>query len=265
MEQSDIHDEYAVVAEFYDHSVPYRNRKDVDFFVEIAREANGSVLEVGCGTGRVLIPTARAGVEIVGFDASASMLSLCREKLSQEPEEVQARAEILQADMREFDLGREFALVTTPFRPFQHLTAVKDQMASLACVHRHLVNGGRFILDIFNPDLSRLTDEKYLNEWEEEPEVEMPDGRTMIRRARVVSRDLFSQVQEVELAHHIKYPDGHEEAMAQRFPLRYFFRYEVEHLLARAGFEVEHVYADYDRSPYGSQYPGEMIFVAKKV
>jgi SAM-dependent methyltransferase len=265
MKQPRAHDEYAVVAEFYDHAVPYRDRKDVNFFVEIAREANGPVLEVGCGTGRVLIPTARAGVEIVGLDASASMLSFCREKLLQEPEEVQARVEIVWADMREFDLGREFALVTTPFRPFQHLTSVKGQIACLACVHRHLANGGRLVLDIFNPDLSRLIDEQYLNEWEEEPEVKMPDGRTMIRKARVVWRDLFSQVQEVELAHHVKYPDGREEAIAQRFPLRYFFRYEAEHLLARSGFEVEHVYADYDKSPYGSQYPGEMIFVAKKI
>jgi len=98
--------EYGFTAEFYDHVVPYRERQDVAFFVELAREAGGPVLEVGCGTGRVLIPTARAGFEIVGLDLSPSMLAVCRESLAQEPAEVQARVELVEGDMRDFDLGR---------------------------------------------------------------------------------------------------------------------------------------------------------------
>jgi hypothetical protein len=61
----------------------------------------------------------------------------------------------------------------------------------------------------------------------------------------------------------VSHPDGREERLVHAFPLRYFFRFEVEHLLARAGFQVEHVYADYDKSPYGSKYPGELLFVAR--
>ncbi len=120
-------DEYRVIAEFYDHVVPYRERRDVAFFVETAREAGGPVLEIGCGTGRVLIPTARAGIEIVGLDASAAMLALCRQKLAREAEDVQSRVTLVEGDMRRFDLEREsgtgakFALATIPFRPFQHL------------------------------------------------------------------------------------------------------------------------------------------------
>ena len=68
MGQPDKGRQYSVTAEFYDHIVPYRERRDVDFFVEMAKETGGPVLEVGCGTGRVLIPTARAGVEITGLD-----------------------------------------------------------------------------------------------------------------------------------------------------------------------------------------------------
>ena len=84
--QSD-YDEYASAAEFYDFVVPYRERQDVSFFVEMAREAAGPVLEIGCGTGRVLIPTARGGADIVGLDPSSKMLSFCREKPGLEPEE----------------------------------------------------------------------------------------------------------------------------------------------------------------------------------
>ena len=117
MEHPRGYDEYAVVAEFYDYVVPYRERRDVDFFVELARQSGGPVLEIGSGTGRVLIPTARAGVEIVGLDSSASMMEVCRAKLAHEPQEVQTKVQLVEGDMRQFDLGREFRLVTVPFRP----------------------------------------------------------------------------------------------------------------------------------------------------
>ena len=76
--------EHALAAEFYHHVVPYRDREDVAFYVERAREGKGRVLELGCGRGRVLIPTARAGREIVGLDLSPWMLAVCREKLARE-------------------------------------------------------------------------------------------------------------------------------------------------------------------------------------
>jgi SAM-dependent methyltransferase len=265
MTQADEHAEYHVIAEFYDHIVPYRTRHDVDFFVEIAREAKGPVLEVGCGTGRVLIPTARAGVDIVGLEVSGPMLDRCRKNLEQEPKEVQARVQLVQSDMRHFHIGCEFALATTPFRSFQHIIAVDDQIAALRCIHSHLADGGRLVLDLFNPDLRRLADEEYLNYQDVEPEFTMPDGRRVIRTARNLGRDLLGQIVDVELAHHVTHPDGREEDLVERLQLRYFFRFEIEHLLARAGFAIEQVYGDYDRSPLGSKYPGELIFVARKV
>lgn len=256
--------EYPFVAEFYDYVVPYRDRQDVAFFVEMARRSEGPVLELGCGTGRVLIPTARAGVEIVGLDLSPSMLSVCREKLSREPQAVQSRVQLVQGDMQQFDLGREFGLVTIPFRPFQHLITVEDQLSCLDSIHRHLADGGRLILDLFNPSLPRLVEERYLAESGEEPEFTMPDGRKVVRRHRTVSRDLLNQIIDSELIYYVTHPDGREERLVHRFQMRYLFRFEAEHLLARSGFQVENVYSDYDRSPYGAKYPGELIIVARK-
>jgi SAM-dependent methyltransferase len=241
----------------------------VGFFVEIAKEiakeTGGAVLEVGCGTGRVLIPTAREGIEIAGIDLSPAMLSLCRKNLEQESDDVRARVELFEGDMRRFDLGRKFVLATTPFRPIQHLHTVDDQLACLECIRDHLVDGGRFVLDLFNPDLKRLVDEDYLMHQEMEPEFELPDGRRVVRAGRNISRDTAEQIVEVELAHYVTHPDGREEEVSQQFKLRYFFRFEVEHLLARAGFEVEHLYSDYDRSPFGATSPGELLFVARKI
>ncbi len=264
MESSGGYEEYAFIADLYDHVVPYRSRPDVGFFVEVAKESGGPVLEVGCGTGRVLIPTARAGIEIVGLDLSRPMLDVCRERLSHEPREVQARVQLVEADMRDFELGQAFPLVTTPFRPFQHLTTVGDQLLCLGSIHRHLVEEGSLILDIFNPSLESLTRDDVGEEVGEEPEFATPDGRRVVRRHKIVSRDRSNQVNDVELIYYVTHADGREERLVHSFPMRYLFRYEAEHLLARSGFEVEHVYADYDKCEYGTKYPGELIFLAKK-
>jgi hypothetical protein len=193
------------------------------------------------------------------------MLAVCRERLKEEPPEVQSKVQLVEADMRQFSVGQAFPLVTTPFRPFQHLTTVEDQMLCLKCIHRHLVKAGRLIFDIFNPSLESLTRDDVGQEGGEEPEFTTPDGRRVVRRHKIVSRDRFNQINYVELIYYVTHPDGREERLVHAFPMRYLFRFEAQHLLARCGFEVEQVCADYDKSPYGSKYPGELIFVAKKV
>src|SRR5262249_30840191 len=114
-------DDYIVGADFYDYVEAYRTRPDVGYFVDVVRETDGLVLELGCGTGRVLIPTARAGIEIVGLDRSPQMLAVCGRKLQEEPAGIQSRVQLRQGDMRQFELSRQFRLVTIPFHPFQHL------------------------------------------------------------------------------------------------------------------------------------------------
>lgn len=222
------------------------------------------MLEVGCGTGRVLIPTARAGVDIVGLDLSPHMLAVCRQRLLGESEAVRDRVRLLQADMRSFALERRFTLATLPFRSFQHLLTVDDQLACLESIRRHLADEGAVILDLFNPSLEFLVNRPVGEELDEEPEFTTPDGRRVRRRHKTVTQDRFSQVNHHEFVYYVTHRDGREERLVHAFPLRYLFRFEAEHLLARAGFEVENVYADYDKSAYGSRYPGELVFVARK-
>jgi SAM-dependent methyltransferase len=260
----DVFSDNSPHVEFYDYVNPYREREDVSFFVEVARDFPGPVLEIGCGTGRVLIPTARAGVEIAGLDASPQMLAVCERNLSREPESVRKKVTgLIEGDMRSFDLGREFSLVTMPFRPFHYLLSVEDQLSCLRSIRRHLAAGGRLILDLFNPSLPLPADQS-LDEFGDEPEFTTGDGRRVLRRARIASRDYFRQITEHELIYYVTHPDGREERLVHRFSWRYVYRYEVEHLLARCGFSLEVMYADYDRSPFGSKYPGELISVARK-
>jgi SAM-dependent methyltransferase len=256
---------YATIADLYDYVGLYRDRPDVRFFVDEAASAGGPILELGCGTGRVLIPTARAGLTVVGLDGSPHMLRVCRERLDAEPTAVRDRVRLVEADMRAFDLGGErFTLVTVPFRPFQHLVTVDDQLACLSCIREHLVDDGTLILDLFNPSLDLLVNRPLGELYGEEPAFSTPDGRCVVRRHRIVRHDRFNQITDGELVYDVTHPDGRRETVTHAFRTRYVFRFEAEHLLARAGFRVDAIYADYDRRPYGSTYPGELVIVARK-
>ena len=257
-------DEYGAAADYYDYVPAYVDRSDVTFFVDAALESGGPVLEVGCGTGRVLLPTARAGIEITGLDLSPRMLGVLRRRLAAEAPETQTRVRLVEGDMRRFDLGERFALATIPFRPFQHLVTVEDQMSCLQAIWRSLTPGGRLILDLFNPSLPALLDNSRSEEQPPEPEVLLPDGRRFYRTWRRTGIDLFNQVQQVEMYYYVTHPDGRQERGVHAFPMRWLFRFEAEHLLARCEFEVETVFADYEKNPYGSKYPGELIFLARK-
>ncbi|HLF71311.1 MAG TPA: class I SAM-dependent methyltransferase [Dehalococcoidia bacterium] len=140
------------VAEAYDRDLGRQSDTvdDIPFYVELAREASvrgEKVLELGCGTGRVTIPIAEAGVGVAGLDSSPAMLEIARSKA---PDASNPRW--VEADMRDFDLGERFGLIIIPFRSFQHLLTEPDQLACLERVREHLLPGGRFALNIFNPD-----------------------------------------------------------------------------------------------------------------
>ena len=251
------------VAEFYDPVYELRVPTDTDFFIDYSQKAKGRTLELGCGTGRVLIPTAIAGCEITGLDISPRMLKKCQEKLDKQPGEVQERVRLIQGDMTEFDIGEAYSLVTIPFRAFQHLLSVEQQKACLNCAGKHLVSGGLLILDVFNPFLPRLYDPKYTTEQEGPSDIELPDGRTLRITDRVAAFHFDQHYNDVEIIHYVTYPDGQTERLVHAFPMRYFFRYEVEHLLNLCGFEAIELFGDFDRSEFSSDSP-EMIFVAEK-
>jgi SAM-dependent methyltransferase len=253
------------VAEFYDHVQPYAGRQDLDFYIEQARQAGGPVLELGCGTGRVLVPMLEAGAEVCGIDSSRPMLSVCVEKLAREDEALRDRAHLMLADMRDFTLGRHFALVVAPFRSFQHLLTVEDQLACLQRAHVHLLAGGRLVLDLFNPSLRALTDDSRAEPFGHEPPFTLADGRVVRRAQRVAGRDFGAQVLDAELIYDVEYPGGGRERLVDAFRLRWLYRYEAEHLLARAGFALEAVYSDYAGTPFGGQDGGELLLVARKL
>jgi SAM-dependent methyltransferase len=257
------YDEIGSIAEFYDTTLVYLQRKDVSFYVEAARKAGGPVLELGCGTGRVLLPTVRAGIEVTGLDSSANMLARCREKLLAEPPEVQRRATLVQGGLAEFNLERTFMLLTMPFRPFQHLLTVEQQLACLGAVRRHLAPGGRLIFDVFHVNPSSVHDPAWLEEKEDAPAARLPDGRIVRRTVRIAAFHAVAQINDVQFCWYVTHTNGRREQFEWRVPLRYYYRFELEHLLVRAGLRPVALYGDFDASPYGEDSP-EMIFVAER-
>ncbi len=121
---------------------------DLHFYVRLATETASkgqAVLELGCGTGRVTIPIAQAGAEVVGLDNASPMLAVARRKA----EAAGVNIRWITADMTSFRLEQRFGLVLIPFRSFLHLLTEADQIACLRCVHQHLSPGGRLALNFF--------------------------------------------------------------------------------------------------------------------
>ena len=257
------YDTHPEIGEFYDQVPVYRDRKDVAFYIDLCRAAEGEVLELGCGTGRLLIPAAEAGCMITGLDQSGFMLNRCRAKLRTLAPEVQKRVTLVEADMTDFSFDRKFALATVPFRPLQHLVTVDDQLSLLACVHRHLAPGGKLAFDVFHPHLTTLASDLNPEEVEDTAEVALEDGRRMRRTYRNVGKHRAEQTNDIELIYYVTDASGATTRIVQAFPMRYYFRFELEHLLERAGFEVEEFFGNFDRSPFMDASP-EMIVVATR-
>jgi ubiquinone/menaquinone biosynthesis C-methylase UbiE len=251
------------ISELYDRVTLYKTRPDVDFYVEEASAHGGKVLELGCGTGRVLIPIARLGMEITGVDSSTRMLEQCRIRLDQEPAEVRDKVSLVQADMRDLDIAERFSLAMIPFRPFQHLVAVSDQIAALQTIHRHLEPGGRLIFDVFNPNMRYLLEDR-TDEREDTAEVELPDKRSFRRTARIAAVHIVDQYSEAELIYYVRDAAGNTQRLVHGFLMRWYWLYELEHLLARCNFRVRAVFGDFNRSPLTDASP-EMIFIAERI
>lgn len=124
---------------------------DVDFYQRLAAARGGPILEIGCGTGRVSIPLAQNGFDVVGVDLSASMLRIAEEKRSDLPLEVASRLTFVRGDMATLDLGRRFPLIVAPSRVFQFALTSEAQRAALQALRAHLEPGGRLVLDLFDP------------------------------------------------------------------------------------------------------------------
>jgi ubiquinone/menaquinone biosynthesis C-methylase UbiE len=253
--------EYDMFADVYDQQYG-TTTFDLDFYVEEARAAQPPVLELACGTGRVTLSIAQAGVPIVGVDSSTQMLARGREKAA-------ALGDLpvrwVQADMRDFHLEERFGLAFIPARSFLHLLNPEDQIQALTNIGEHLAPGGRLALNLFVPDLEMIA--RYTSTTEQMLKFlhEFTDAKSGARVAVWESRRYDVHLQRIYQQYRYEQLDEDGFVVATRyrnFTLCYIGPREMEHLLARCGYEIEAVYGWFDRRPLDA-HSGEQIWVAR--
>ncbi|HZS02157.1 MAG TPA: class I SAM-dependent methyltransferase [Chloroflexota bacterium] len=238
----------AELARIYDTlSAPYD--EDLAWYHELAAAQGDRVLELACGSGRLLVPLARAGCAVVGLDVSPPMLAIARERLAAAGAAVAARVRLVESHMRAFALDETFDLAVIAARSFAYLLTGADQQRALHTIAAHLRPGGLLAFDLLNPQPA----------WLAEPPgslrqdivyYDAAQGVTIARTEAVVSTDLAAQVRVIRSGYELVRDGG---AVTKRFvewPYRWTYRFEAELLLEQAGFEVAGIYGGYQREPF---------------
>jgi SAM-dependent methyltransferase len=232
-------------------------RDDIPFYVDLARGAGGPVLELGCGTGRVLLPTLEAGVPIEGLDLDGGMLEALRDK-------ARARglgARVYRGDMRDFTMPGRYRLMTIPFRAFMHLLTTDEQLQALRCMREHLEPGGNLAFNVFYPSLDHLASHHGVRALA----IDVPHPATG-HRVAVYDTSRYDVIQQrVAVEREIVEDDDRGPARATyvAFTLRWVYRWELELLLATAGFADVRILGGFDRRPLERD-TDEMVVLARR-
>lgn len=228
---------------------------DVDYYVGAARDAGGPVLEIACGTGRILLPSLEAGADIQGIDVEPAMLERLRAKAAARG----LRADVHAGDMRDFTMPRRYRLITIPFRAFLHLHTIEDQIAALRCIREHLEPGGALTFNVFFPSYTYVLE----HDGKRGLEREIVDPETRDRYA-IWSTPRYDVVNQRLTSHReIVGPLGGADPPVRHtgFTLRWIFRWEAELLLRAAGFLRYHVAGGFDGRPLAHE-SDEMVWTA---
>jgi SAM-dependent methyltransferase len=244
------------IARFYD--VIYnkvRSGVDNEYFLTKACNCRGKILEIGVGTGRLFLDALKRGADIYGIDISPAMINVLYEKL-----DPNAKHRVWVEDAVEMKIDMKFELILAPFRMFSHITEVDDQLQLLNKIAKHLQPGGQFILDLYVPNLSIL-----LNGFDQfmDFEGEYEEGK-LVRRYVTTQSDLSRQTTDVSMK--LCWEEkGQEVAETWEFTMRYFFRYEIEHLISRSCLELINIYGDYRENELTKESQDFIVVCTKEI
>ncbi len=201
--------------------------EDISFYVDEAVASGGPVVELGVGTGRIAIPTAAAGIHVIGVDSSQGMLDVCAEQGREAG--VEALLDLRLGDLRRPPVDERVPLVTCPFRAFLHLSSDEDRRTALTAAHGLLRPDGRFVFDVFTPS---------------KEDIEETDGRWIEREPGILERADWD-LEEQSLTLSVR---GEDRASTMKLWWLEPARWQA--LLPEAGFAVEACYGWFDRRPY---------------
>ncbi|VAW36077.1 hypothetical protein MNBD_CHLOROFLEXI01-3841 [hydrothermal vent metagenome] len=212
---------------------------DDTILLDLASQASGAVLELGCGTGRVTIPLAQQGFDMTGLDITSHMLQYAQNKAKDLP------IKWICADIRNFHLENQYALIYTYGSVFQHLLNRSDQEAMLARVHEHLAPEGKFVMDVGFKHPKSMVNVPEKQDWY--TFIDDKGGKV-----QVSGTDHFDHLQQIwyqTLYRHWPEADEPKQAQPERLALRYIMPQEIEALLFYNGFTVLSRYGDWKGNP----------------
>lgn len=250
---------YTLLSRYYDlENADFTD--DLDFWLALAEEQGGPILELGCGTGRVLLPLAQRGIAVTGVDNSPEMLARLEAKLNVASQKhLPTPPTLLHASLSDFHAEHTpaFALALMPFNTFMHLLTLEEQIAALTNIRQHLRAGGALALDMPNPAEALVAQEQGLT-----LERTFSDGSNTVQQFSQVSVDRAAQLARITWLYDSVAPDGAVTRTIVPLTLRYTFPGEMRLLLERCGFTLAHLYGDYDRAPLADGSP-RMIVLAQ--
>src|SRR5215472_15095563 len=241
----------------YDLEYQSQTEQDVPFWCELVmRYTPQRVLELACGSGRIGIELLHCpgSFQLEGLDISPEMLGAYKRKLAREPEEVQQRITLHEANMSDFQLEHkgQFDLIFLPFNSIAHLYEIEQQLDTFRNTLDHLAPDGRFVVDTFLPDIDYLSDalnrpsNVYL-----EDEIEAPDNEFTMLIYTSRKYDTFEQLQHIIWTHEKFFQTGENERYLTMLDMHVFFPRELQLLFLATGFSIEAIYGSYDWKPFG--------------
>lgn len=247
---------YNALARYYDlENAAFT--EDLDFWLGLAEEHGGPILELGCGTGRVLLNLARRGFAVTGVDNSEAMLERLRAKLAAASgRHLAAPPVIARAALEDFDLGQTFALALLPYNTFMHLLTTEAQLDVLARIRRHLRPGGVLALDLPNPGEVYAAGDQGLT-----LERSFADGDRTVQQFSSIALDRAAQLAHIIWNYDTTGPEGVLQRTIVPLTLRYTFPAEMRLLLERSSFTLAGLHGDYAGAPFADGAP-RMVVVA---
>ena len=251
---------------YYDYEFKSR-REDVKFYTERYLEADGWCVELGVGTGRIAVPAVRAGAKVIGIDLHEGMLKVAEERRQKLAKAKRGSLRLVQGDMRDFDLGEKFPLISLPFNALQHMYTNEDAKACLKTVHAHLKPGGLMILDVLMPDFEYLNRPAFARF--QGVDFKHPTWGATYNYSEQSAYDHVRQLNQVWFYYdRVKPPIGVDCAAPEHHSIqlshRYFFPQELSLLLEICGFHIVHLSGDFDGGPVveGNE---SLIYLCEKV
>ena len=227
---------------YYYDAIHQQLTDDIPLLVEIAQQQNGPILELGCGTGRLLVPLAETKLPLTGLDNADAMLAVAEPRIT-----ALKNVELVSADMTQFSLNKQFALCIISYNTLTHLNT-SQIVSTLKCIKKHLSADGLLLIDTINPFMLAAIDDQ--DSFEPEAAFNDPQSSAPILQSARYQADHANQAVSIEWLYENQ--DSGESVSAETTH-NYHYPHLLQMLLNEQGYSIETIYGDYDKTPFDEE------------